>query len=619
MIGGYNGKILNVDLTTRTITEEPLVEEDARLFIGTYGLGARLLYSRMKAGVVPLSPEAIFGFVTGPLTGTGALFGGRFSVVCKSPVNGGWNDANCGGKFGPEMKKAGYDVILFTGKADKPVYLWIKDGHAELRDASHLWGKDCPETEDLLVEELGESKASVCVIGPPGENLSWMAAIMNDKHRALGRGGVGAVMGSKNLKAVVARGTLKVPVADELKLREVNRAITDAMKNGPEAGVIMGFGQLGTGMGNQFSVMMGDGPIKNWGGIGTIDFTGDNMGVGDLDEKYKYKRYACAACPLGCGADYNVKEGAYPVGKTNRPEYETVGAFGGLLVNEDHEVVLKCNEICNRYGIDTISTGATIAWAIECFEKGLLSTEETGGLELKWGNGPAIVALTQAIAENKGFGKVLANGSRNAARVLKRGFEYLVEVRGMELPMHDPKFTPGYARTYQVDPTPARHVKPGIWYIQQMGMEDEQKYNYTGSGEADKKASLALELVYIAGACEFIRMTGMLDTLMKTLEAITGFPFGEAEREAASLRSLNIRQAFNLREGILPKDSVLPGRVVGNPPATEGPNEGKHVDADLLVHNFYQAIEWNLETGKPSKESLETLGGFKDVIKDLYG
>ncbi len=378
-------------------------------------------------------PEAIFGFVTGPLTGTGALFGGRFSVVCKSPINNGWNDANCGGKFGPEMKKAGYDVILIKGKADKPVYLWINNGHAELRDATHLWGKDCPETEELIAKELGDPKVSSCVIGPPGENGSWMAAIINDQHRALGRGGVGAVMGSKNLKAVTARGTLKVPVANDTKLRELNRTITDLMKNGPEAGSVMGFSQQGTSMGNMFLVMMGDMPVKNWTGAGTIDYMGENLEIGALDEKYKYKRYACANCPMGCGADYDVKEGAHPVGKTHRPEYETWGTFGGLVLNEDPEVVLKCNYLCNRYGLDTISTGATIAWAIECFENGLLTPAETDGLELKWGNGPAIIAMTEAIAENRGFGKVLAKGSREAARVLNRGFDYLVEVRGIEL------------------------------------------------------------------------------------------------------------------------------------------------------------------------------------------
>jgi aldehyde:ferredoxin oxidoreductase len=618
MNGGYTGKILNVDLSTRTLTVEDLDETTARLFIGTYGLGARLLYNRMKPGVDPLGPESILGFVTGPLTGTGAMFGGRFSVVCKSPVNGGWNDANCGGKFGPELKRAGFDAVLISGVADRPVYLWIKDGQAEIRDAAHLWGKECPQTEAQLQEELGDPKVSSAVIGPPGENCSWIAAIMNDKHRAAGRGGVGGVMGSKRLKAIAVRGTRAVPVANPSLLNETNRDIINEMKNGDSAGTAMGFGQQGTGMGNVFGVMMGDTPIKNWGGAGMVDFNADNLEVGLLDDKYKYKRYACSNCPMGCGAEYNVADGKYPVGKTQRPEYETVHTFGGLVLNEDPEVVIKCNDICNHYGLDTISTGATLAWAIECAENGILSREETDGLELSWGNGATIVALTQAIAENRGFGRVLANGSQAAANTLGKGHEYLQVVRGIELPMHDPKLCPGYARTYQTDPTPGRHVKGGLGTVQVM-QDEETRYNFTDTGVVDKKVTVTFEWAFITGECQFLQLTNRLDSPMKMVEAATGWPIGEQEREAASLRSLNMRQAFNLREGILPRDSVLPARVIGNPPPTAGPNEGRQIDARALAHNFYQAMEWDEETGKPSQASLERLGGFDDVIQDLYG
>jgi aldehyde:ferredoxin oxidoreductase len=617
MIGGYTGKILNVNLTSQTVTVENLEDQDARLFIGTYGLGSRLLYRRMRPGVDPLGPDNILGFITGPLTGTGALFGGRFCVVCKSPVNGGWNDANCGGHFGPEVKKAGFDAVLITGASDHPVYLWIQDGVAEIRDASHLWGKECPETEDLLAKELGDPRVSSAVIGHPGENLAWMAAIMNDKHRALARGGVGAVMGSKKLKAVVAHGTGKVPVADQDKLRQLNRTIIDAMKNGPEAGSVMGFSQQGTGMGNIFCLMSGDSPVKNWSGFVGDDYEGMGLDIGQMDEKYKFKRYACANCPMGCGAEYDVQEGTYPVGKTHRPEYETTAAFGGLVLNEDLQAIIMCNDICNRFGIDTISTGGTIAWAIECAENGLLSKEETDGIELKWGNGAAIVSLTQSIADGRGFGRILMNGSQFAARTLNKGYEYLQVVRGMELPLHDPKLFPGYARTYQVDPTPGRHVKPGLAYLQ-MGMDDEVRYDYLNTGEADKKASCNIEMAYISGACEFLRIPGLLDLLMQMMEVITGWPFGEAEREAASLRSLNMRQVFNLREGILPKDSVLPGRAIGNPPFKSGLHEGRQVDASALSRNFHQVMEWDEITGKPSRKLLERLGGFDDVIQDLY-
>jgi aldehyde:ferredoxin oxidoreductase len=617
MNGGYIGKILNVNLTNKAINVEDLSEDIAKLFVGGYGLGARLLYSRMKSGIDPLGAESVLGFVTGPLTGTGAMFGGRFAVVCKSPVNDGWNDANCGGFFGPALKRAGFDVILISGIADHPVYLWIEDGKAEIRDAQHLWGKDCTETEELLKKESGDLKVTSAVIGPSGENCSWMAAIMNDRHRAAGRGGVGAVMGSKKLKAITVHGLQRISVANEAMLREVNRSITNEMKNGDAAGSVIGFGTQGTGMGNVFGVMTGDSPIKNWGGAGTIDYLAENLEVGAWDEKYKFKKYACASCPMGCGAEYDVKDGAYPVGKTQRPEYETVMVFGGLALNEDPEVIFKCNEICNRYGLDTISTGATIAWAIECAENGLLTEEETDGIKLSWGNGSAIVALTEAIAENHGFGHILANGSQAAANKLGKGHEYLQVVRGIELPMHDPKFLPGYARTYQTDPTPARHVKGGLANVQ-FTWDDEQKYNFSNTGEEDKQVTCIYEYVNITGMCNFLQLTTMLDVPMKLMEAVTGWPIGHEERLAASLRSLNIRHAFNLREGIFPKDSVLPNRLKGIPPLAEGPNEGKQLDTDALAHNFYQAMEWDEVTGKPSKVSLERLGGFDDVIKNFY-
>ncbi len=617
MNGGYVGKILNVDLTRETIDIEDLSEETARQFIGTYGLGARVLYSRMKAGTDPLGPGSVLGFVTGPLTGTGALFGGRFVVVCKSPVNGGWNDSNCGGHFGPQLKKAGFDAVFISGISDHPVSLWIVDGNAELRDASHLWGRDVHETEALLAKEAGNRKVSSVVIGPPGESQAWMAAIINDGHRAAARGGPGAVMGSKKLKAIVAWGNQKIRVANEQLLKEVNQSVTDLMKNGPQAGVVMGFGQQGTGMANVFSVMMGDTPIKNWGGAGMVDFFAENLDVGEMDEKYKRKRYACANCPMGCGADYEVGDGEWPVGETNRPEYETVGVFGGLVLNENREVILKCNHICNQYGLDTISTGATIAWAIECYENGLITKQDTDGLELTWGNGQDIVNLTQMIAEQKGFGRVLANGSQAAARALNRGFEYLQTVRGIELPMHDPKFTPGYARTYQADPTPARHTKGGPW-LGQMMLPPEEKYNYEDTGPADLQATAKIELADLVGMCEFAFIPDLLDEALRYMEAVVGWKFGNEERINAVLRSLHMRQAFNLREGILPKDSILPPRAIGNPPLEAGPTAGITINVMALVRNFYQTVEWDEETGKPACEALERLGGFEDVIQDLY-
>jgi aldehyde:ferredoxin oxidoreductase len=451
MKGGYAGKLLFVNLTKGALEEKPLSEELGRNFIGGYGIGARVLYDRMKPGADPLGPDNILGFVSGLLNGTGALFGGRYMVVCKSPVTGGWNDANSGGFFGAELKRAGFDGVFVSGISDKPVYLFIKDGKVEIRDAKGLWGKDCTETEEGLIRETGEKNLRTALIGPAGEKVSLMACVINDKHRAAGRGGCGAVMGSKNLKAVVVRGTGKVPVAHPERVKEINAEILEYMKKGHGVEMLKGFGAFGTGGGTAASALSGDAPVKNWGGAGVVDMgeeSATKLATFTYDAKYNTKKYACANCPLGCGAHYQVDSGKWPVGETDRPEYETLAAFGTMTLNDNAESIIKCNDICNRYGLDTISVGCTVAWAIECYENGIFTKKETEGIELTWGNAEAIVALTQAIADQTGFGKVLALGSAGAANKLGKGAQYLQTVRGIELPMHDPRYSRGFARTY---------------------------------------------------------------------------------------------------------------------------------------------------------------------------
>lgn len=620
MTGGYNGKMLFVDLTKGNIEAKELTEDLGRKFIGGYGIGARVLYDMMKPGTDPLGPDNVLGFVTGPLNATGALFGGRYMVVCKSPVTGGWNDANSGGFFGPELKKAGFDAVFISGAAAKPVYLWIHDGKAEIRDAGKLWGKDSVETEEALIEETGEKRLRAALIGPAGEKLSLMSCVMNDKHRAAGRGGVGAVMGAKKLKAVAVRGTGSIPVADQEKLKEINRSVVDAMKNGPAATVAKFFGDFGTGVATGGSILSGDCPTKNWGGVGVVDF--GEASAHKLDamtmDKYKTKKYACANCPMGCGADYDVNSGAWPLKDTYRPEYETVGVFGPMCLNDDADSIIKCNDICNRYGLDTISCGAAVAWAMECYENGLLTIQETDGIKLNWGNAQAIVAMTQAIADQTGFGKILALGSEGAAKKMGKGFEYLQTVKGIELPMHDPKFAPGFARTYQFDPTPGRHVKGGSG-MPQMNDKTGAKYEFSKSGARDMTATIGNEVMQVAGACMFYAFTGQRDYPSRALEAVTGWPFDPAVQKETMMRVMNMRLAFNLREGQKPSDFVLPPRSVGEPAQSQGPLSGITIDHKTLARNFFSAMEWDEETGKPSRQSLEALGGMDDVIRDLYG
>jgi aldehyde:ferredoxin oxidoreductase len=617
MKGGYTGKLLFVDLTNGAVKEKALSEDLADNFVGGYGIGAKILYDMMKPGVDPLGPHNILGLVTGPLNATGASFGGRYTVVCKSPVTGEWNDANSGGFFGPELKRAGYDGVFVSGAADKPVYLFIKNGKAELRDAGYLWGKDCRETQERLVQETGESGLRAAVIGPAGEKQSLMACVVNDTHRAAGRGGPGAVMGSKNLKAVAVRGTGKVPVANPERVKELNSEIREYMKTEAAAGLVGLFGNFGTAGTVAGSGITGDSPVKNWGGVGVVDMSEESLAKIDsatFDAKYKVRKYACAQCPMGCGASLRVDEGMWPVGDTDRPEYETIGAFGTMALNGDIESIVKCNDICNRYGLDTISVGATGVWAIECYECGIFTKADTGGIELTWGNSAAIVALTQAIADQAGFGKILALGSAKAAEKLGKGFQYLQTVRGIELPMHDPRCSPMYARTYQYDPTPGRHVKGGLGLAD--ALTGSTRGSHEGRGQADMVATCEKEALNCAGLCMFGGLVMPRDALPLLIEAVTG---QEIDVVRTGKRIMNIRQAFNLREGQRRSDNVIPDRCVGRPPLLEGPVKGITVDSEKMADSFFEAVGWDKSTLFPSRESLEALGGLDNVIADLHG
>ena len=372
-------------------------------------------------------------------------------------------------------------------------------------------------------------------------------------------------------------------------------------------------------MGTGANALSGDTPVKNWGGVGIVDFGEEKAHKLDaihMDKKYRTKKYACANCVIGCGADYEVKEGEWPLKETYRPEYETSGAFGTMCLNDNAESIIKCNDICNRYGLDTISVGATVAWAIECFENGIFTKEETGGIELNWGNAKGIVDLTQAIANQTGFGNILALGSAAAAKKLGKGAEYLQAVKGIELPMHDARLAPGYARTYQIDPTPGRHVKGGM---SQGQARRPNRYDYSNTGPTDMKMTLPTEIINASGLCLFSGFVGIRDLVPKMLAAVTGWEFDEAFLKQTGMRIFNMRHVFNLREGQKPLDVVLPKRLVGEPAQNEGPVAGVTIDHLALAKNFFAAIDWDAETGKPSRQSLEALGGMEDVIKDLHG
>lgn len=618
MAGGYAGKMLFVDLTNSKVVEKALTNELAQHFIGGYGIGAKVLYDMMPAGADPLGPDSVIGFVTSPTNGTSAFFSARYTVVHKSPMSGGWNDANSGGFFGPELKMAGYDAVFVSGIAAKPVYLWINDGNVEIRDASHLWGKGTKETWELLKQETDEPKVRVVAIGPSGEKMSLIACPINDGHRAPGRGGGGAVMGSKRLKAIAVRGTGTIDVAEPKRIVEINKKVSIEMKQNPAT---KHFGTLGTGGHTPASSLSGDAPVKNWGGVGVVDYGIENVHkVGSKEfDKHKTKKYACAKCPLGCGAEYEVKEGRWKLEQTERPEYETSASFGPTLLCHEPDAILKCNEICNIYGVDTISAGMTIAWAMECYNEGILSKEELDGIDLQWGSGEAIVALLQKMADGEGCGAVLANGSAYAAKKWGKGEEFLQTASGIELPMHDPRFAPGLARTYQYDPTPGRHVKGGLGSLQMGGKQKGNKYNYHGTGEVDLQLTSQREVLNSGGYCMFGEIVAPYGVHLEYLEAVTGMKITDEESFYTGLRILTMRHAFNLREGIKPSDLTIPKRAVGEPALSYGPLAGVTVDHQLLARNFFEAVDWDFETGKPSLEMLKKIGHLDDVIKDLYG
>ncbi len=604
MTGGFMGKVLFVDLSTGAIKEEATDAKMCRDFIGGYGVGARVLYSRQKGGVDPLGPDNILGFVSGPLTGTPVPTAARYQVVAKSPITGGWGDANSGGDFGPYLKFAGYDAVYFSGISPKPVYLLLDDGKAELKDAGRLWGKDAYETEDTLVAEYGKQSRVAC-IGPSGETLSLIAAVMTDHGSAAGRSGLGAVMGAKKLKAVVARGTLPVPMADK---EPVDKLRLEQIKGWQAPGrggmsFIERWHKYGTSALTANSAHSGDTPVRNWGGVGVVDVPDVSGLNADTLLAQVTRPSGCWHCPIACKALIGEGKGEYKYAAgSRRPEYETLGSFGVMCGQSNGEAINMANDICNRAGLDTISAGTVVAFAIECYENGVLTRKDTGGVDLKWGDHRAMVAMTQQLARNEGLGAILAQGVKMAAEKIGKGAEkFAVHTGGQEIGMHDPKLVGfggwGSSARYQMDATPGRHTQ--------------------GFGPAGRRG----HLINALGVCTFgfgfgstpegdQRMVGMIN-------GVTGWGASMDDVLNAGERIATIRHAFNLREGINELKWFVHPRVVGQTPLTAGPLAGVTTDMQAQIYWNLGALDWDPITTKPSKAKLLSLG-LDDVAKDLW-
>lgn len=651
---GYMGKVLIVDLTSGNTFEEDIPDKIYENFLSGVGLGAYYLYKNIPPKADPLGPDNILGFVSGLLTGTGSVVTGRWLAVAKSPLTGGWGDSNCGGNLSPAIKQCGYDGIFFKGISEKPVYLHIDKNGPRLYDASDLWGRDAVETEEILIDRhKDKKKCSVASIGEAAEKLSLISGISNDKGRMAGRSGLGAVMGSKKLKAIVLDGDKKIEGNDKEEIKRITKEYGNKVKKAsfpnilkgsmlPTVSRLMDMGSTysplngmmsipmmkrwGTIFTNTFGLPNGDCPVKNWdGSIKDFGYSKYKYMNPDIIIKREEKKYHCYSCVIGCGGICNISDvtrGKFK--ETHKPEYETVNSFGALLLNKDLDSIYYINEIMNRGTMDTISAGNTIAYAIECYENGILTEKDTDGLKLTWGNSEAIVALAKKMIKREGLGDVLADGVKKAVeRIGKDSEKYAINAGGQEPGMHDPRLDPILGIHFSADPTPGRHtVGAGQYYTYmrlwehvswapKVKVRTPKESNYVPSNEVAIKSvanSCIKQIVDGSGGCLFAMISGLSNwRLFDYLNAATGWNVTPDDYMVIGKRMQTLRQMFNIREGIEPMSFKMHARIAGNPPLKEGPLEGKIVPIEDMMKNHWEAFGWHKESGKPLEETIAEL------------
>ncbi len=617
-MGGYKNKMLEVDLSSSKMDVTDIPEEDKKRFMGGSGVAAKLFLDRFDIGADPLSPNNPLIIINGPLTGTTLPGTSRFAVCGKSPLTGIWGESSCGGNFGAELKMAGWDGLIFKGASEKPCYLLIEDFRCKLLDASDLWGKDLYQATDILKARHKVGKqAKVFAIGRAGENLVRFAGIGNDKAHFAGRTGMGALMGSKKLKAIVVLGSGSYEPAKVEEYNLLRRMLIAKVKEAVPAQALR---QMGTDSGMDLGMMTNDVPIKNWASPQDFDLS-SNLGGPVLTEKYLTKAHSCYACPIGCKRVVRVAEGPYRTEEGPGPEYETCCAFGTMILNRDLAGVIKANELCNRAGIDTISGGAAIAFAYECYEKGILTKKDTDGLELTWGDIDPALKLIEMIQERRGIGAVLAEGTRKAAKFFGRDSqECAVEVKGLEAPMHDPRGWHGMGLGYAVSTRGACHLQHMTLYIEQ-GMsaypEIGLKSGYKGPlSEGKAEMYLISENLGVPcnSACLCIFVLGCLSAtdFAEMLRVTTGYQgFDVQELLKSGQRIHLLKRTINSILGVKREDDRLPKRILT--PLSPG---GSVPDIDLMLKEYY-ALRGLDEMGRPKKETLEA-AGLKDLVSKLY-
>jgi aldehyde:ferredoxin oxidoreductase len=626
---GYNGRILHVDLTNGTWTIEEPGEKFFRTYLGGSAMGTYYVLNEMPAGADPLGPDNVLTFFTGVATGAAVSGTSRVSANAKSPLTGGIGDAQAGGYWPVELKAAGFEGIVLKGRSPQPVYLWLHDGQVELRDASHLWGKITGEAEQAIKEEVGDPKTEVLQIGPAGENMVRYACVINMSTRANGRTGMGAVMGSKNLKAIAVRGKQRPEFKDRDSIRELSKWGAQAF---PTSGVV-DMREHGTGSTIGAQQAAGGLPTRNWAS-GVFEGWEPIDGV-TMTKTVLKENDTCFACIVRCKRVVEITEGPYQVDPLyGGPEYETLSALGSYCGVDDMAAVCKANELCNKYGIDTISAGAAIAWAMDCFEKGIITTEDTGGIELKFGNAAGMVEMVRQIGEREGFGNILAEGSQLAAQQIgPAAQELVVASKGQEFPAHMPRVKRSLALIYAVNPYGADHQShehdpnyvPGaydeLWA--ELGLLDpiadvqglsREKVRYSLYGQWMYNLDNALSL------CQFVWGPSWQlyhsSQITKLVQAATGWNISLWELVRVGERTVNLQRAFNAREGFTSQEDALPAKMFQ--PLQGGPTDGYQVtpaEFEQARAQYYAMAGWD-EEGRPTRGKLEELdlGWLADML-----
>ncbi len=608
-MNGYMGKILRVDLSTEKIDEKDLKRKDVRDFIGGSGLGAKFLYELTGPETDPLGEDNVIIFMTGPLTGTKAFSSDRFEVITKSPLTGIYAESDCGGRWGSTLKRSGYDGIIIRGKAKRPVYLWIHNRVVEIRSAAGIWGLDTFQAQAKLKKK--NPQAEVACIGPAGERLVKYAAIVTSgvDARVTGRAGCGAVMGAKKLKAIVVSGDRQFSISDQLGL---DRFFKKYAKNMVEASQGLRF--AGTSGGVPRAEIKGDLPIKNYSER-RFKYASKISGQ-EMARTILKKRYYCGRCVIGCGRIIEIEKGPYKTdGVIGGPEYETIGMMGSNLLIHDIKAIAKFNELCNRYGMDTISTGSVLAMVMECYERGLVSKKDLDGIDLIWGNSKAVITMINKIGRREGVGKLLGEGTKRIAeKIGSYAGEFALHVKGLETPAHDPRALLGLALEYATSNRGACHLQAFSFTHEydgtapEMGFRDPiERFETNRKPELVMKFQHLMSMIDSLHCCKFIIFFGVsLNPLVKALELVTGLNINKKEFLRIGERIFNLKRLYNIRCGITRKDDVLPHRLLMQKRGS-GKFEDKLATLGAMLDEYYKLRDWD-EIGVPRARKIKELG-----------